>query len=225
MRLAFGSAALPAHLRVHQQRNRNALDGALRQPDMLDRVAGLVADALGTPRHGRAPGRRPRRWIRKIRRRARQTGRRSYSADVLGFLRGHHDGLVGVEGLLALVGAGEIALHRRGGAKLVGAQQRFQRAVDLGEQVVFDLLPVVERGLGRARRPRPAACRARFSRLPRMSTTETASGRQRRRPRWLQAGRWPRRFAPRAERRAVASPARWPWRAGAIPETPNPWPC
>ena len=59
--LAFGPAAFPAHIGVHQQRHRHALDRALRQTDMADRVAGLVADVLGAPRHRVAAGGRARR--------------------------------------------------------------------------------------------------------------------------------------------------------------------
>ena len=63
-------------------------------------------------------------------------------------LRTHHHGLGRVERLFALLAAGHVDVGRYAGAEFVGAQQRFERAVDLRRQVVFDGLPVFEPRFG-----------------------------------------------------------------------------
>ena len=138
------------------------------------------------------------------------------AAHVLGFLRTHHHRLGRVESLLALLGAGEVAIDRRGGAKLVGAEQRFERAVDFGENIVFQLLPVFERLLGGLRIVGRRSLRARFSRLPRVSSTETASGSSPSTALDSQLADRRHVLARTIGCRGAASPGRWPWRASAM---------
>ena len=77
---------------------------------------------------------------------------------VFGALRTDHHAARRVEDLFAQFSAREIALHRHAGAEFLRPEQRTQRGADLGEQVGFDLVAVVERRRGRPSRPAaPAA--------------------------------------------------------------------
>ena len=67
---------------------------------------------------------------------------------ILRFLRCDHDRLIGIKGLFLLLGAGEIAIDGGAGAKLIGAEKRLERDVDLADQVAFNLLPHLERFAG-----------------------------------------------------------------------------
>ena len=73
------------------------------------------------------------------------------SRRVFGPLRADHHRARRIEDFLTLLPAGEIALHRGAGAELVGAQQGLEGGADLGHQVGFDLVAVIERCLGSLR--------------------------------------------------------------------------
>ena len=101
--------------------------------DVPHGMAGLISDVLGAPRH-------PARSVQ-----GEEAGRGRLEAVpgtpdatlppliILGLLRGRHHRLVGIEGLFALLAAGKIAFRPIAGAELVGAEQRLERAVDLGQ--------------------------------------------------------------------------------------------
>ena len=67
--------------------------------------------------------------------------------------------------------------------------ERFERGIDLGQQILLDLLPVFETGFGGLGTVRRAGLRGRLSRLPFMSSTVTAPGAVLPR-RWPSDGRW-----------------------------------
>ena len=177
-RAALARLALPSGRPDPPGPRATSLDSALRQAACVDGAAGLIGDVFGAcvtcrPAPWRdarwaaagwkpCPERRPRcpwRWC--LRSSAKLTITERF----------------GVEDLLALFAAGEIALHRDAGAEFVRSEQRLERGVDLGDQVALDLWRYSSSAVARLRcRPARRPLRGRLSRLPRMSSTETASG-------------------------------------------------
>src|ERR1017187_6932688 len=139
----------PSDILVHQYRQRHLAEYARGQVRLFDGAAGLIGDvfrgaggfvgaAVGTGGGPRKGGSGPRDAI----------GNRPPRV-VFGTLRREHDAARGIEDLLAQLRARKIALHRHAGAEFLGPEEWTEGGADLGDQVGFDLVPVVQRRGGR----------------------------------------------------------------------------
>ncbi len=153
------------------------LIAAFRLPHVAHRVAGLVVDVFGAPCHRIAAASRARCRPGQRGRRARNARGYRAAADVFGFLRTHHHRFGGIVSLLALLGAGKIAIRPTRwretcrGRAADRACCRFWRATSCSSFCRYS--SASSEGSGSSAEE---AFRARFSKLPRVSSTETASG-------------------------------------------------
>src|ERR1017187_1065269 len=139
----------PGAILAHQYRQRHFAKYARRQMSLFDGSAGLIGDvfrgagslvgpAVGTGGGPRKGGSGPRDAV----------GNRPPCA-VFGTQRSKHDAACGVEDLLAQLRARKIALHRHADAEFLGPEEWTEGGADLGDQVGFNLVPIVQRRGGR----------------------------------------------------------------------------